>query len=101
MTTQRRTVPVRLAAVCRAVLLLTVAVGGGPAAAQEAESPERGIFVAVANPITSEVVNAVRERVARARRDKPVAKFVFEFNLDGKEASSPDYGPCRDLAKEI
>jgi membrane-bound ClpP family serine protease len=65
------------------------------------EPVERGIFVTVGNPITSEVVNGIKERLALVQRDKPVAKFVFDFNPDGREASSIDYGPCLDLADAI
>lgn len=81
--------------------LAALAIGGpftAAAPAREPEPAERGIFLTVANPITSEVVNGLRERIARA---KGVAKIVFDFNPDGKEASTRDYGPCLDLAKEI
>jgi membrane-bound ClpP family serine protease len=65
------------------------------------EPAERGIFVTVGNPITSEVVNGIKERLALVQRETPVAKFVFDFNPDGREASSVDYGPCLDLADAI
>jgi membrane-bound ClpP family serine protease len=86
--------PVLLSVAVLTVVGLTV----GPALGQEPEPAERGIFVTVPNPITSEVVNGLRERIAR---NKGVAKIVFDFNPDGKEASTRDYGPCLDLAKEI
>jgi membrane-bound ClpP family serine protease len=70
-------------------------------AAEEPETAERGIFVTVANPITSEVVNGIRGRIALAQRDKPLSKVVFDFNPDGRESGSVDYGPCLDLADAI
>ncbi|HEX4590853.1 MAG TPA: hypothetical protein VH120_13035, partial [Gemmataceae bacterium] len=72
-----------------------------PAWAEDAPPAERGVFVTVANPITSEVVSGIKERIARNQRDQPVAKFVFDFNPDGREAGSVDYGPCLDLAEAI
>jgi membrane-bound serine protease (ClpP class) len=81
--------------------LLAVFLAGLFAAPALAQEPERGIFVTVSNPITSEVVNGIKERVARAQKDRPVNKFVFDFNPDGREASTADYGPSHDLAKII
>src|SRR5436853_3965139 len=72
-----------------------------PTSVRADEPAERGIFVTVGNPITSEVVNGIKERLALSQRDKPIAKFVFDFNPDGREASSADYGPCLDLADAI
>ncbi len=100
MTTHRRWSTDHLRGACRAALVAISVLHAVPLSAQEPPA-ERGIFVTVANPITSEVVNSIRERVARAQRDKPVAKIVFDFNPDGKEASSRDYGPCLDLADAI
>src|SRR5438093_5835716 len=68
--------------------------------AQDADS-EPGIFLTVQNPITSEETNRIREKVERAVRERRVAKIVFDFNPDGKEASARDFGPCADLAKYL
>src|SRR5262249_26338356 len=68
------------------------------------QPPEDGIFVPVANPITSEVTNRIRNLCDEARSGKngrTIAKIIFDFNLNGKEASSSDFGPCYDLAKYI
>jgi membrane-bound ClpP family serine protease len=92
---------VNLRAVYRTAFLAAGVSFALPVLGQEPDPADRGIFVTVANPITSEVVNGIRERVARAQRDKPIAKIVFDFNPDGKEASSRDYGPCLDLADAI
>src|SRR5436305_1036363 len=62
---------------------------------------EPGIFLTVQNPITSEEMNRVREKVERAVRERRVAKIVFDFNPDGKEAAARDFGPCADLAKHL
>src|SRR5438094_10264923 len=68
--------------------------------AQDADS-EAGIFLTVQNPITSEETNRIREKVERAVRERRVAKIVFDFNPDGKEAAARDFGPCHDLAKHL
>src|SRR5437588_1185972 len=100
MTTHRRAIVLCLRAAYRAALLAASALLVAPAPAQEPPA-ERGIFVTVANPITSDIVNGIKGRIAMAQRDKPVAKVVFDFNPDGREASSNDYGPCYDLADAI
>src|ERR1700722_15831380 len=99
MTTHRRAgprSPGHLRAAYRVGLLAASVLFAIPIPAQEPDPAERGIFVTVANPITSEGVNAIRGRIALPRGEKPVAKIVFDFNPDGKEASSRDYGPCLD-----
>jgi membrane-bound serine protease (ClpP class) len=68
--------------------------------AQDTDS-EPGIFLTVQNPITSEETNRIREKVERAIRERRVAKIVFDFNPDGKEAAARDFGPCRDLARYL
>src|SRR5271167_2110455 len=104
MSIHRRAAPwsaVRIRAAYRVALLAAAALFAVRASAEEPVPTERGIFVTIANPITSEVVNGIKERVARVQRDKPIAKIVFDFNPDGKEASSGDYFACAGLAKEI
>lgn len=85
--------------------LAILALTGLPAAllARQAEGDrsEPGQFISVANPITSEVVNQVRETVARAEQRQRLKKIVFDFNPNGKDAATPDFGPCLDLAKFI
>ena len=75
----------------------------GPACARppEPEPPDPGIFVTVANPITSASVNQIRETVTRAIQRNPLKKVVFDFNPGGKDAATPDFGPCLDLARYI
>ncbi|MFL5342342.1 MAG: NfeD family protein [Gemmataceae bacterium] len=74
----------------------------GPARADEAPV-EDGLFITVANPITSGVTNRVKEMTERARqrKDRRITRIVYDFNPDGREAGSPDFGPCLDLAEYI
>src|SRR5262245_52336795 len=63
--------------------------------------PEDGVFITVPNPITSGAFSQVREQTERARqkrKDRLITKIVYDFNPDGREAASPDFGPCSDLA---
>lgn len=75
-----------------------------PSARAEAEPAVEGLFVTVSHPITTEVVSRVKgatERaLGRARgADAPnrSLKIVYDFNPDGRAASS-DFGPCYELA---
>src|SRR5947209_18847675 len=83
-----------LSALVAATALL---LGPARAPAQDA-TPDPGLFLTVPNPITSEATNRIKENVERAVKEKRVQKIVFDFNPDGKEASSRDFGPCADLA---
>jgi membrane-bound ClpP family serine protease len=82
------------------------------------EAPGEGLFVTVHNPITSEVVNRVKETTTRAvehfREAERSAggprprtfKIVFDFNpgVQGAQVSpsgTRDFGPCQDLAEHI
>src|SRR5690242_5685884 len=86
------------------VLLVVLSIPGVPlrnvSRAQDTDN-EPGIFLTVQNPITSDETNRIREKVDRAVRERRVAKIVFDFNPDGKEASTRDYGPCYDLARTL
>lgn len=69
-----------------------------------AQQVEDGQFITVTNPITSDVTNRVKEQAESLRQrrgDRVITKIVFDFNPDEREAASPDYGPCYDLAKYI
>lgn len=67
----------------------------------EPQLPDQGIFVTISNPITSASVNQVKETVARAMERQPLKKIVFDFNPAGRDAATPDFGPCLDLARYI
>lgn len=83
-----------------------VLMQAAPSPAQEAgDGPtEDGVFVPVYHPITSEVVARVRTLVEEARaqrRGRVITKVIFDFNPNGRESASPDFGPCLDLARYI
>ncbi|HEV3145244.1 MAG TPA: NfeD family protein [Gemmataceae bacterium] len=61
---------------------------------------EDGLFITVTTPITSDVVNRVKETTerARTRKDRVIRKIVYDFNPNDQEAATPDFGPCFDLA---
>ena len=65
--TDHRRAAVRLPAIpgsiLRAALLVAGALFSTSVLSQEPEPAERGIFVTVTNPITSEVVNGIKERI--------------------------------------
>src|SRR5436305_831692 len=89
-----------LAASLAALLLVS------PTSAQEPRQPaDDGVFITVTNPITSEVKNRVYNIAEEARAGKNgrvISKIIFDFNpSDRGAASSPDFGPCYDLAKYI
>ena len=89
------------AAYLPALFAATLLAAAAPPARADGDAAAEGVFVTVANPITSEVTNRVKERVDRAVREHKVRKVVFDFNPDGREAATPDLGPCSDLADFI
>ncbi|QEL18141.1 NfeD family protein [Limnoglobus roseus] len=85
-------------------LLLTVLLGvqGGRVAAANALVDE-GLFINVPNPLTSEGVTRVKNRIeaGRTNPNRPIHKAVFDFNPDAKEANTTDFGACYELASYI
>jgi len=73
--------------------------GSSRVAAQE-PTAEDGLFITVQTPITSGVVNRVKETTerARVRKDKVIRKIIYDFNPNDQDAATPDFGPCFDLA---
>jgi membrane-bound ClpP family serine protease len=71
-------------------------------AAQEPVA-EDGLFITVTTPITSDVVNRVKETTerARTRKDRVIRKLIYDFNPNDQDAATPDFGPCFDLAEYI
>jgi membrane-bound ClpP family serine protease len=65
-----------------------------------AEAGADGLFVTVHNPITTTVVNRVKDQVNRflQRPDHRGLTLVFDFNPDSHPSGTGDYGPCHDLA---
>ena len=89
----------------RVMLAATAALGwlllaGGAVLAQDAVA-EEALFVTVQNPITSDVVNRIKNQVNPRRNSevRPLRTVVFDFNPDDKDASTVDFGACSDLAK--
>jgi membrane-bound ClpP family serine protease len=72
-----------------------------PGKDEAAEDPVDGLFVTVLNPIDSKVVERVKTATQRFldRPDHRGLKIVFDFNPDGQPSSTPNYGPCHDLAE--
>ena len=62
---------------------------------------EEGLFVAVANPITTEVVQRIKNQVEPRQNTRPVRTVVFDFNPSGKDASNTNFGACYELAEVI
>jgi membrane-bound serine protease (ClpP class) len=79
---------------------LAMLAAGGSALAQNAVA-EEGLFVAVGNPITSEVVQRIRNQVEPRQNSKPVRTIVFDFTPAGKDVVNTDFGSCYSLAETI
>src|SRR6266545_8166598 len=66
------------------------------------ETASDAIFVTVQNPITSDAIQRIKNQInARINDPNPqrvVRTIVFDFNPGDKPASTPDFGPCSDLA---
>jgi membrane-bound ClpP family serine protease len=94
--------PIRIAGAC----LLKLALFACLLSVARAQEPARqdGLFITVANPITSDVVESIKAKTQRAleRTDRPIRTIVFDFNsgdqLSGHASSTKAYGPCHDLA---
>jgi membrane-bound ClpP family serine protease len=97
----------RRAGVAKAGLILIALVvaaafvrGQAPAPVPPADAAADGLFVTVHNPITTSVVNRVKDKVNRflQRPDHRGLTVVFDFNPDSHPSGTGDYGPCHDLA---
>jgi membrane-bound serine protease (ClpP class) len=83
-----------------AVVLTAVALSSSRALAQNALT-EEGLFVAVGNPITSEVVQRIRNQVEPRQNTRPVRTIIFDFTPAGKDVTNSNFGACYELAKVI
>src|SRR4051794_31696365 len=83
----------RFAGACAAaaICLLTSA-----AASLAQEAATDAMFVTVPNPITSDAVARIR-----AVTERRVDTVVFDFNPDGKAASTASFGACLELTDLI
>lgn len=86
-----------------AVALGLVLALAAPAPAQD--GPADALLLTVPNPITSEAVARIRNQISARTNDpsaaRRVAAVVFDFNPDGKPASTTDFGSAYDLAEYI
>ena len=61
-----------------------------------------GLYVAVPNPITSDAVTSIKKQVNSHRESQNArgrsSAIIFDFTPDGKSASTPEIGSCRNLA---
>ena len=71
----------------------------GTAAAQS-PAPDAGLYISVPSPITTQSYNAIKQRIdaARAKPERRPRVIIFDFNPQDKDATTPDYGACADLA---
>ena len=62
-----------------------------------------GMLVSVPSPITSEVVQRVKNQVqSRVNNNaRPVKVVVFDFTPGGKDAANPNFGACYELSQVI
>src|SRR5262245_29724856 len=83
-----------------ACLLLYALLSGGPLRAEE-KLPEDGLFITVANPLTSEEVERIKAKTNRnlQRTDRRIRKLVLDFNPDGRPGGTATFGECYELAK--
>jgi membrane-bound ClpP family serine protease len=74
-----------------------------PASAQQAPPQADGMFVTVQNPISAAEISRIKGVIDAARSNprKNIKKIVFDFNPEGKEAASDNYGDCGELANYI
>jgi membrane-bound ClpP family serine protease len=62
---------------------------------------EEGLLVAVGNPISSEVVQRIRNQVEPRQNSRPVRTVVFDFTPLGKDVNNTNFAACYELAKVI
>lgn len=81
--------------------LASVLALAGTAAAQNAG--DRGLYINVPSPLTSEAIAGIQRRLApvQGAQGRGPSVVVFDFNPGEKDAASADYGQCYNLANEI
>lgn len=93
--------PVRTLALPAAVVLGWLLCTSTPAFGQNNAIPEEGLFVGVPTPITSEVVQRIKNQVEPRVHTRPLKTVVFDFNPGGKDVTNTDFGACYGLAELI
>jgi membrane-bound ClpP family serine protease len=83
------------------IVVLAAFAFAPPASADEPQAG--GIIETVNNPITAGVISQIKSRVEAARTNprNNVKKVLFNFNPEGRDAATEDFGPSYDLAKYI
>lgn len=74
-----------------------------PATPALGQNAEDGLFVTVRNPISSDVVQQVRNQVDQRlnKEGRPLRVVVFDFNPDDKDVTNANFGTCYELADYI
>ena len=74
-----------------------------PATPAFGQNAEDGVFVTVRNPITSDVVQQIKNQVEQRRNKpgRPLRVVVFDFNPDDKDVTNANFGTCYELADYI
>ncbi len=82
------------------LILASLFIPATPALGQNAED---GLFVTVRNPISSDVVQQVRNQVDQRlnKEGRPLRVVVFDFNPDDKDVTNANFGTCYELADYI
>ena len=78
-------------------------LSASPAGAQNTPAKD-GLFISVPNPITSEAVQQIQQKVTTAvegPNKRNITTVVFAFNPQGVANSTIDFGPCYSLADYI
>jgi membrane-bound serine protease (ClpP class) len=89
-------IPVRNTVAWLVCVLVFALLSAAPARGQNTE----GMFVVVPNPIESTAVKSIVAQVTKGidpENPRRVTTVVFDFNADGKPASSANFGSCLDL----
>jgi len=85
------------------VLLVWFAAFAGSASGADNAVGDAGLYVAVPNPITTEAVTRIKNRVdaARTKGDQRPSQVVFDFNPADKDVANPNHAACAELAEYI
>lgn len=89
--------------VSRFALAVLFVVSGFSTVSGQNTLGDEAIFISVQSPITSETVTRIRNIVDSARNQpsRPVRKVVFDFNPNGRNSQTADFGTSYELAKYI
>jgi membrane-bound serine protease (ClpP class) len=84
-----------------AALVVACTLNLSPCWSQEAGRKD-GLFISVPNPITSEEVQRIKQKVDNAiKQRRNITTVVFDFNPDGAKVGTTDFSPCQSLQRYI